>query len=81
MTIIIGIVFVAIFTAYLSAIYNEKAEEQTRKTVHENAMLIEENNQLLREQLYLINERISALEEENKQLKELLEDKYIKGKK
>ena len=78
LTILIGIIFVAIFTAYLSAIYNEKTEVETRKTVQENAMLIEENNQLLREQLYLINDRITALEEENQELKELLKDKYLK---
>lgn len=80
LTIVIGILFVAIFTAYLSAIYNEKTEVETRKTVKENAMLIEENNQLLREQLYLINERITALEEENQQLRKLLQEKYIKKK-
>ncbi|RAP54560.1 MAG: hypothetical protein BZ137_01530 [Methanosphaera sp. rholeuAM130] len=81
LTIVIGILFVAIFTAYLSAIYNEKTEEETRKTVLENAILIEENNQLLREQLYLINDRITALEEENQELKELLRDEYIKERK
>lgn len=77
LTMIIGILFVAIFTAYLSSIYNEKTEAMTRKTVQENALLIEENNQLLREQLYLINDRISALEEENLELKRLLKEKYI----
>lgn len=78
LTMVIGILFVAIFTAYLSAIYNEKTEEETRKTVLENAILIEENNQLLREQLYLINDRITALEEENQELKKLLREEYIK---
>ncbi|MDO5825269.1 MAG: potassium channel family protein [Methanosphaera sp.] len=77
LTMVIGILFVAIFTAYLSAIYNEKTEEETRKTVLENAILIEENNQILREQLYLINDRITALEEENQELKELLREEYI----
>lgn len=80
LTMVIGILFVAIFTAYLSAIYNEKTEALTRKTVQENAILIEENNQLLREQLYLINDRMTALEEENQELKKLLQEKYIKKK-
>ncbi len=78
LTIIIGIWYVAIFTAHLSAVYNEKTEMETRKNVREYALLIEENNQFVNDQLFEINDKITALEEENRELKKLLLEEYKK---
>jgi len=70
LTILIGIIFVSIFTAYLSAVYNEKPEMETRETIKNNAKLVEDNNRLLHKELGELNEKISRLEDENSHLKE-----------
>lgn len=72
LTIIIGIIFVAILTAYLSAIYNEKQEMETRETVFKYVKKIEKNNKIYKNELLYLNSKIDRLENENKELKETL---------
>lgn len=72
-TIVIGIMFVSIFTAAMSGIYMEKPEMETRKAfrteVHNHISKLEEDNKLL-------HEEISDLKIENKKLNDKL-DKVI----
>ncbi len=72
LTILIGILFVAIFTAYLSAIYNEKPEMETRNTLMKYLKKFEHHNKKSNVEFQLIFNKLNKLEEENKQLKERL---------
>ena len=72
LTIFIGIVFVAIFTAYLSSIYNEKQERQTRETVLGYVKKIEKTNKKYKNEVALLNTKMEELEKENKELNEKL---------
>lgn len=66
LTIFMGIIFVAILTAYLSAIYNIDQEERTRKTVSKHVKIIRARNDLMEEEISKINDRLNKLEDDNK---------------
>ncbi|MBE6485990.1 MAG: hypothetical protein E7Z85_04010 [Methanosphaera stadtmanae] len=72
LTIIIGIIFVAILTAYLSAIYNEKQERETRETVFKYVKKIEKTNKIYKGELLLLISKVEELEKDNKELNEKL---------
>lgn len=72
LTIIIGIIFVAILTAYLSAIYNEKPEMETRKAIKKEVNNMIELNKNINYQLNELNKKIDQLENENRELKDKL---------
>lgn len=72
LTILIGIIFVAIFTAYLSAVYNEKPGRETREAVFEYMGKIENTNKMYKEEITLLNDKITNLDAENKQLRDEL---------
>ncbi|WP_365953037.1 ion channel [Methanosphaera sp.] len=72
LTIIIGIIFVAILTAYLSAIYNEKQERETRETVFKYVKKIEKTNKIYKGELLLLISKVEELEKENKELNDKL---------
>lgn len=72
LTIIIGIIFVAILTAYLSAIYNEKQEMETRDTVFKYVKKIEKTNKVYKNEMIHLNTKLEQLEQENKLLNEKL---------
>lgn len=72
LTIIIGIIFVAILTAYLSAIYNEKQEMETRETVFKYVKKIEKTNKVYKGEMILLLSKVEELEKENKELNDKL---------
>lgn len=72
LTLIIGIIFVAIFTAYLSAIYNEKPEMETRETVFKYVKKLEKSNKFFKAEFIQLNDKIDKLEQENRELTEEL---------
>lgn len=72
LTIVIGIIFVAILTAYLSAIYNQKQEMETRETVFKYVKKIEKTNKVYKGELLLLISKVEQLEKENKELKDKL---------
>lgn len=79
LTILIGIITVAILTAYLTSIYNENRDKELQKRFKSSARVAEENNRLLNRQLELIEKKINHVEEENRELKRLIRE-YIKQK-
>lgn len=79
LTILIGIITVAILTAYLTSIYNENRDKELQKSFKSSARVAEENNRLLNRQLELIEKKINHVEEENRELKRLIRE-YIKEK-
>lgn len=79
LTILIGIITVAILTAYLTSIYNENRDKELQKSFYSSVRVAEENNRLLNRQLELIEKKINHVEEENRELKRLIRE-YIKEK-
>ena len=73
LTIIIGIIFVAIFTAYLSAIYNIDQEEETRKTFTKHMKRVNIKNDLMNAEISELNDRLYRLQNENQDLKNELD--------
>lgn len=72
LTILIGIIFASIFTAYLSAVYNEKPEMETRETIFKYVKKLEKTNKLFKSEFITLNDKVNKLEEENRELKEEL---------
>lgn len=72
LTIIMGIIFVAILTAYLSAVYNEKTEKETRDKVLEWVETAEQDYKILNKELEEVNGRLENIEKENRELKKLI---------
>ncbi len=69
-SIIIGLVFVSIFTAAMSAVYMEKPEEETRTAVKKSIEKYVDHSKKERD---MLNKRIVELEKNNKQLNEKLD--------
>ncbi|RAP48488.1 MAG: hypothetical protein BZ135_00705 [Methanosphaera sp. rholeuAM6] len=69
-SIVMGIVFVSIFTAAMSALYMEKQEEETKNHIQKQ---IEKFVGHLKEENEKLNERIDTLESENEKLNEKLD--------
>ncbi len=72
LTIVIGIIFVAVFTAYLSAMYNERPEKETRKKLKKYVVKITQTNQQLRAEISFLNNQITSIQHENIKLKKEL---------
>ena len=70
LTIIIGLIFISVFTAAMSGIYMEKNEEETRTILKDDLkMIIEENNELKNDIKEIKEENIKL----NKKIDELIE--------
>lgn len=74
LSMVIGIIVSAIFTAYLSSIYNEKNEAETRETVKINRKMIEKNNKELHEEIKTVKEEFAVLKDENRQLMDKIDE-------
>ena len=75
LTIIVGIIFVSVFTAYLSAIYNERFDEENRKNVISYLNESKEERDELREEIKKLKEYIKSLEDKQNQSNRKIEDK------
>ena len=73
LTILIGTVSVAIFTAYLSAMYNQKPEMERKDAFIEYFNKLDETNKALNDKVSDLNDKVSVMEEENKLLKDKLD--------
>ncbi|MBR0471124.1 MAG: two pore domain potassium channel family protein [Methanosphaera sp.] len=73
LTILIGTVSVAIFTAYLSAMYNQKPEMERKDAFIEYFNKLDETNNALNDKVSDLNDKVSVMEEENKLLKDKLD--------
>lgn len=74
LTILIGTVSVAIFTAYLSAMYNQKPEMERKDAFIEYFNKLDETNKALNDKVSDLNDKVSVMEEENKLLKDKLDE-------
>jgi uncharacterized membrane protein YgaE (UPF0421/DUF939 family) len=63
LTIIVGVIFVSVFSAYLSSSYDEQSDEETRKTIEKYMKTNEENFNELKKQVSDLTEYIKKLEE------------------
>lgn len=74
LTILIGTISIAIFTAYLSAMYNQRPEMRTRETFIKHIRKIEKGNKILKGEITALDDKISDLEKENKVLNDKLDE-------
>ena len=72
LTMIMGVIVVAIFTAYLSAIYNKESQIQTRGTIIKHLEKSQKGNKIVHKEIHDLDHKISDLEKENRELKEKL---------
>lgn len=78
LTIVIGTIFVAIFTAYLSALYNQRPEMETRGTLIKHIEKVEHGNKILKNEIIRLNEKIDETDKKNEELYDKLNE--ISGK-
>ena len=72
LTIIIGVLFISVFTAAMSAMYMEQPEEETRKTLSDYMEKVEEENEALKAELTEIKQETAKLNEKIDKLTETL---------
>ncbi|MBO7719562.1 MAG: ion transporter [Methanosphaera sp.] len=65
MTIIVGVMFVSIFTAYLSSIYDRQSFNRTREQIEDTAEKNEKDMEELKNQINRLEEKIDQLMEKN----------------
>ena len=75
LTIIVGIIFVSVFTAYLSSVYNEKSYEENRNNIISYLNESKEEREELREEIKELKEYIKSLEDKQNQSNKKIEDK------
>ena len=75
LTIIIGVLFISVFTAAMSAIYMEKPEEETRKSIETVLMKNQKETEILKKTVMEVKEENIKLNKKIDELKELLEEK------
>ena len=67
LTIVIGVIFISVFTAAMSALYMEQPEQKTRDTVKQYLKETKKENEELKQE-------ISKLEDENIKLNKKIDD-------
>lgn len=75
LTIIIGVLFISVFTAAMSALYMEQPEEETRKTVNNHLQTVKEENEKLKAEIKEIKDETIKLNEKIDKLTEMLNNK------
>ena len=75
LTIIIGVLFISVFTAAMSAIYMEKPEEKTRNEIKKTLKMNQEETENLKKTVQEIKEENIKLNKKIDELKEMLEEK------
>ena len=63
LTIVLGVFFISIFTAAMSAVYMEKTEKETRKKLKHEIESSRKENQELKEKLEILEEKIDKINE------------------
>lgn len=75
LTIVIGVLFISVFTAAMSAIYMEKPEAETRNTVIQYHEKVKQENKKLKKELDDIKEETEKLNEKIDYLTEIIENR------
>lgn len=73
LTIIMGIIFVSVFTAYLTSIYNEQSDDEIKKYLEEQTKQNKHSNDRLNDEMLELKEQINSLENKLDALNETLE--------
>lgn len=75
LTIIIGVLFISVFTAAMSALYMQQPEDEIKQTVDGHFKMIEEENKSLKAELEQIKDETNQLNKKIDELTEMLEKK------
>lgn len=73
LTIIIGVLFISVFTAAMSALYMQQQEEEIKQSVEDYFKMIEEENKSLKNELGQIKDETETLNKKIDALTEMLE--------
>lgn len=75
LTIIIGVLFISVFTAAMSALYMQQPEEEIKQTVENHLKLVKEENEYLKGELNQIKDETLKLNKKIDDLTEMLNKK------
>ena len=75
LTIIIGVLFISVFTAAMSALYMQQQEEEIKQTVNNHQEMLKEENEHLKSELEQIKKETMQLNKKIDALTEMLEKK------
>lgn len=75
LTIIIGVLFISVFTAAMSALYMRQPEEETRQTLREHINMIKEENEDLKDELEQLKNETKTLNKKIDDLTDILSNK------
>lgn len=74
LTIIIGVLFISVFTAAMSALYMRQPEEETRQTIHDYMKSFKEENEDLKNELEQLKAETETLNKKIDDLTEMLKE-------
>lgn len=75
LTIIIGVLFISVFTAAMSALYMRQPQEETRNAVRENLIMAKEENEDMKNEIRQLKDETKALNKKIDDLTEMLSKK------
>lgn len=75
LTIVIGVLFISVFTAAMSALYMEKPELETRSTIRNHLIEAKQENDKLKEEIHEIKDETIRLNKKIDELTELIKQK------
>jgi hypothetical protein len=75
LTILIGVLFISVFTAAMSALYMERPEQETRETVKEYLIEAKNENEMLKNEISEMKDETKRLNKKIDELSELIKQK------
>ena len=75
LTIVIGVIFISVFTAAMSALYMEQPEQKTRDAVKQYLKETKKENEELKNEINKLEEKTVKLNEKIDDLTELIKEK------
>ena len=75
LTIVIGVLFISVFTAAMSALYMRQPEEETRSTLRKHIEMVKDENKDLKDEIKQLKENTEAMNKKIDDLTEILSKK------
>lgn len=75
LTIVIGVLFISVFTAAMSALYMEQPEQETRETVKKHLIEAKNENEMLKKEIIEMKDETIRLNKKIDELAELIKQK------
>lgn len=75
LTIVIGVLFISVFTAAMSALYMERPEQETRETVKKYLIEAKNENEMLKKEISKMKDETIRLNKKIDEMAELIKQK------